>query len=354
MNDERYMQMALELARGGLGRTWPNPTVGCVVVKTGEIISRARTANGGRPHAEALALQSAIGNRQSTIYVTLEPCSHHGKTPPCAEALINAGVAKVVIGCGDPDPRVSGKGVEILRAAGIEVVTGVLEKECREVNKGFFKVIEKGLPYVMLKAAMSADGKYLSGDGKPRWMTGEKAREEVHRLRSIYDAILTGTGTILADNPRLDCRLAGLEDSSPVKIVVGKTAIPKDANIWKGKEVWLYNHHHLSSSGLTRGSSSLAPSEFVTLDPRVKPEDDNILRDLAKRGVTRLMIEAGPKLSNALLEENAVDEVVIFQSAQKLGDEGKEFFKPAMLEKFKKIGMEKFEDDSKITFVIAH
>ncbi len=315
MSDKKYMQIALNLAHRGLGRTWPNPSVGCVIVKDGEIIARTRTANSGRPHAESLALKN-INAKNATVYVTLEPCSHHGKTPPCAEALVEAGVAEVVIGCIDSDKRVSGNGIKILEKAGIKVTTGILEKECRELNKGFFKHVEKALPYVMLKIAVSKDAKYLSGDGKPKWVTGELARNYVQLLRSQYEAILTGTGTVLADNPQLNCRLSGMEDFSPVKIVVGETVIPKTANIFNGKETWLY------SGDLKR-----------------------VLKALAERGITRIMVEAGPTLSNAFLKAGLVDEVVIFQSPQVLGKHGDDFFAPKALDKFHKIDEREIGDD---------
>jgi len=315
--DETFMLKALELARSGLGRTWPNPSVGCIILQNDQIIAAERTNDGGRPHAENLALEAAEElAKGATVYVTLEPCAHHGRTPPCAEGLVKAGVAEVIIGCTDPDSRVSGQGIEILKAAGIKVTTGMLEKECREMNKGFFTVIEKSRPYIMLKAAVSADYKYLPGDGKPHWVTGEAARSDVHQLRAEYDAILSGTGTVLADNPRLDVRLPGKENSSPVKIIVGNREIPDDANIWKGKEVWLY--------------------------PEFSPTE------LAQRGITRLMVEAGPKLSSALLKNGIVDEVIIYKSAQVLGDKGIDFFDENVLESFKETKKQIIGDDLKI------
>lgn len=311
------MSLALVLAGSGIGQTWPNPSVGCVVIKDDNIVATARTADGGRPHAESQAI-AWVDATDATIYVTLEPCAHQGQTPPCANTLVKAGVREVVIGCVDPDPRVAGKGIEILRNAGINVVTGILENECREMNKGFFKFIEKGTPYVMLKAAISADGKYAEGNGAPCWVTGDEARHEVHRLRAEYDAIATGTGTILADNPRLDCRIIGLNECSPIKVVVGKREIPEDANIRLGKPVWHY--------------------------PRLS------LTDLADKGITRLMVEAGPTFSNALLKENAVDEIVIFQSARSLGENAKSFFEPNVLNNFEKISEEVVGEDKKMIF----
>lgn len=324
MSHEFYMRNALNLARRGLGRTWPNPTVGCVIVKHGEILARARTADEGRPHAETQALQTIGDHAQlSTVYVTLEPCSHTGKTGPCAESLIKAGVSEVVIGCTDPDPRVSGNGIKMLLDAGIKVTTAILEAECRDLNKGFFKRIEKNQPYVMLKAAISADYKYLPGDGtQPRWVTGDLSRHNVHSLRAQYDAILTGTSTVLDDNPFLNCRLPGMEIYSPVKVVIGKTRIPENANIFSGKEC-------------------------ILLDGTLK----NILNQLAEKGFTRIMVEAGPKLSNALLQEGLADEVVVFKSPNKLGKSGKDFFAPKVLDGFKKIEERDVDEDKRITLI---
>lgn len=314
MSKEHYMQIALELARRGLGRTWPNPAVGCVVVKNGVIIARARTANSGRPHAETECLKFAGKEAEgATAYVTLEPCSHHGKTPPCAEKLAEAGIAEVVIGCIDPDKRVSGSGIKILEKAGIKVTSGVMAKECEELNKGFFTLIKKQRPYIMLKAAISADGKYLAGTGEPRWVTGEMARSKVHLLRSQYDAIITGTGTILADNPRLDCRLPGMENLSPIKVVIGHRKIPETANIFQGNEVLLYK--------------------------------DNAIRHLAEKGITRAMVEAGSTLSNAFLKNGLVDEIIIFQSPETLGKSGQVFFNAKLLENFQKISEHQLAED---------
>ncbi len=223
MNDHRFMQAALSLARRNLGQTWPNPSVGALVVKDGRIIAQGWTARGGRPHAETQALDASRRSTRkgATLYVTLEPCSHHGKTAPCTEAIIKAGISRCVIACRDPNPQVNGKGIEQLKKAGIEVIEHICEKEAREINRGFFSVIEKKRPYIALKIATSLDGK-IDCPQKP-WITGEQARAYGHLLRSRYDAIATGIGTVLADDPLLTCRLPGLEDRSPVRIVFDST-----------------------------------------------------------------------------------------------------------------------------------
>ena len=210
MDDLSHMRAALALARRGLGNTWPNPTVGCVVVRDGRVIGRAVTAPGGRPHAEPLALAMAgTAARGATVYVTLEPCCHHGRTPPCTEALIAAGVARVVIASPDPDPRVNGQGIARLRAAGIVVDAGLLAAEAEDVNAGFFHRVRHGRPLVTLKLASTLDGRIATRTGESRWITGEPARRMAHALRGRHDAVMVGVGTVLADDPDLTCRIPG-------------------------------------------------------------------------------------------------------------------------------------------------
>ena len=314
--DDSYMLRALELARTNLGQTWPNPAVGAVIVKHGAIIGEGCTARGGRPHAEPQALaQAGEAARGSTLYVTLEPCSHHGKTPPCTEAIIQSGVARVVIACRDPHPA-HGGGAALLRAAGIAVEEGLCEAEAREINRGFFTVVEKNRPTVALKIATSADEKIAypplplgegGGEGSPhpillprgegiKYITGEAAREEVHRLRSCYDAVLTGIGTVLADNPRLDVRLKGLEHRSPVRIVLDRTQrLSENAAILQG------------------------PSPTWVLATPTLPE---MLAELAQRGITRLLVEAGHGLNSAFLEAGLADRVYWFKAAKTIGPQG--------------------------------
>src|SRR5262245_12025323 len=218
-----HMRAALGLAARGLGRTWPNPAVGCVLVREGRVVGRGWTQPGGRPHAETEALgRAGDAARGATAYVSLEPCSHTGKTPPCADALIAAGIGRVVAAVEDPDPRVSGRGLARLRDAGIAVTTGVCAAEADELNAGFFMRVKLGRPLVSLKLATSLDGRIATHTGDSRWITGEAARRRAHLLRATHDAILVGTGTALADDPALTCRLPGLGERSPVRVVLDR------------------------------------------------------------------------------------------------------------------------------------
>src|SRR3546814_156950 len=228
------MDMALDLARRGLGRVWPNPAVGCILVRDRRIVGRGWTQPGGRPHAETVALaQSGAAAQGATAYLTLEPCSHHGKTPPCADALVAAGIARAVVAVGDPDPRVNGNGLARLRKAGVTVELGLRSDEAAELNAGFFTRTLVGRPLVTLKLATTLDGRIAIHDGQSRWITGETARAWAHGLRARSDAIMVGSGTVLADDPQLTCRLPGLEDRSPVRIVVdSRLRIPLTARLF--------------------------------------------------------------------------------------------------------------------------
>src|SRR5713226_5495304 len=232
--DETAMRAALALARRGLGRVWPNPAVGCVVARDGRVVGRRWTQPGGRPHAETEALARAgEAAHGATAYVSLEPCSHWGKTPPCADALIAAGLGRVVVALEDPDPRVAGGGVARLRAAGIAVEAGLGAAEAAEINAGFFQRVRLGRPLVTLKLATSLDGRIATASGESRWITGPAARERAHLLRATHDGILVGTDTVLADNPQLTCRLPGLDAHSPVRVVIDRQLrIPLDAHIF--------------------------------------------------------------------------------------------------------------------------
>ncbi|MGE0718036.1 MAG: bifunctional diaminohydroxyphosphoribosylaminopyrimidine deaminase/5-amino-6-(5-phosphoribosylamino)uracil reductase RibD, partial [Alphaproteobacteria bacterium] len=215
------MGTALALAERNLGRVWPNPSAGCVVVRGGRVVGRGWTQPGGRPHAEVEALTRAgEAARGATVYVSLEPCCHWGHTPPCTDALCGAGVARVVYAVEDPDPRVQGKGGAALRAAGVTVDTGVLADAARDLNEGFFRRLEEGRPMVTFKVATSLDGRIGTHTGASRWITGDAARNRAHQLRARHDAVMVGIGTALADDPQLTCRLPGLEDRHPVRIVV--------------------------------------------------------------------------------------------------------------------------------------
>lgn len=291
------MRVALSLARRQLGQTHPNPNVGAILVKNDQIISQGITANGGRPHAETIAIIDAGENAKgATLYVTLEPCSHHGKTPPCVDAIIAAGIKTVVVACRDKNPQVSGNGITALKNAGIEVIENICETEALEVNQGFFSVIEKKRPYVALKIATSLDKKITNPS--ERWLTGELARNYGHLLRSQYDAILTGIGTVLADNPLLTCRLAGLEKYSPVRVVLDRNnRIPKNAKILTMQE--------------------LSPTWIM--QEQTIPE---ALQKLAEKGITSVLVEAGARLTAAFLENSLVDKIYLFRAPIMIGEGG--------------------------------
>lgn len=290
--DLHFMLHAVRLAARGLGHTAPNPCVGCVLVKDGIVIGTGRSADGGRPHAEPLALEQAGEKaRGATAYVTMEPCSHHGKTPPCAEALINAGIARVVIACTDPDPRVNGSGITKLKEAGTEVITGVGEAQARRTLAGFFLRVQQNRPFITLKIATSLDGFMATVEGKSQWITGEEAREYGHMLRANHDAILTGIGTVLADDPALTCRIPGLETHSPKPYV-------------------------LDRSGRLPAGSKLAQAGATVLAENSLPD---VLAKLASDGVMRLLVEAGPTLSSAFLKAGLVDELYWFRAPIVMG-----------------------------------
>lgn len=305
------MQIAIAFAKRGLGTTAPNPSVGCVIIKDNIIIGTGRTGIGGRPHGETEALKMA-GDRAkgADAYVTLEPCSYHGETPPCAKALIDAGVARVIIGVEDPNPKVSGAGIEMLREAGIEAIVGVYEKECYEINKGFFLTVTENRPLVTIKVASTIDGKIGTYSGDSKWITSEKAREYGHMLRATHDAILVGRGTIDADNPRLDCRLPGLSHQSPVRLVLGREGV----KIRKYPEVPLLNLCGEEEVRATTAKCGKGNQQSTT---------KSILSALAENGITRLLIEGGSKVFTSFIKEDVFDEIYWFTAPKIMGEPSK-------------------------------
>jgi len=318
------MRAALTLAARGLGRVWPNPAVGCVIVDpAGQVIGRGHTQPGGRPHAETKALrQAGAAARGCTAYVTLEPCSHHGKTPPCAEALIAAGIGRCVVALGDPDPRVSGRGLEILRSAGIAVDTGLLEDEAAALNAGFLKRIRQGQPLITLKLATTLDGRIATRSGESQWITGTAARQRGHLLRAMHDAILVGSGTALADDPSLTCRLPGLEDRSPVRIVLDRRLRLKPDSVLvrtaRAVPVWLLTATDHPAARLQPYLD--AGVEVITVPGTGDPVA--ILAALGGRGLTRVLIEGGAQLAAAFLAADAVDRLVWMRAPGILGGDG--------------------------------
>lgn len=325
MLDIRHMRHALVLAERALGRVAPNPAVGCVIVSAdGHIVGRGWTAPGGRPHAETIALEQAgEAARGATAYVTLEPCAHHGQTPPCANALIAAGVARAVGAVEDPDARVAGKGFAMLHAAGIAVETGVCAKEAAELNAGFFLRMTEGRPLVTLKAALSLDGKIASASGESKWITGEEARRFGHLLRAKHDAILVGIGTALADDPELTCRIPGLEDRSPIRVVLDShLRLKLESKLVRGARqvsTIVFTTH-------TEGHESFqaAGVEIIAVKPDThgRPNVKAVAHDLGRRGITRLLIEGGPKVHAAFLDAGLADRLEIFRAPKPLRADG--------------------------------
>ena len=314
------MRAALALARRSLGRTWPNPAVGCVIVGDGIVVGRGRTRDGGNPHAEVDALgQAGERARGATVYVTLEPCSHHGKSPPCAEALIKAGVAKVVSAMEDPFPEVNGRGHEMLRAAGIAVEVGEGAKEAAAINAGFLVHVREGRPLVHLKLATSLDGRIATAAGDSKWLTGEAARAEAHRLRATHDAVLVGAGTARADNPDLTCRLPGLAKYSPVRIVLdSRASLPPSSKLGqtaRSTPVWLVC--------LETARTEALQACGVEIIRMAEMDAAAILRELGQRQITRLLVEGGGEVASSFLKADLVDRISVFRAGAVLGGDGR-------------------------------
>ncbi len=326
--DAAYMARALELARKGVYSTHPNPRVGCVIVRDGAIVGEGWHVRAGEPHAEVHALRQAGDKAKgATAYVTLEPCSHHGRTPPCADALVNAGVARVVAAMQDPNPDVAGRGLLRLMNAGIAVQSGVLESEARALNKGFLKRMEHGLPYVRVKLAMSLDGRTAMASGESQWITGPEARSAVQRLRAQSSVVLTGADTVLADNARLTVRpdelglnaeLSALAATRPpLRVLIdGRLRVPLDAPFFKAGNALVVTCAAASARERyhDEGHDMLAlPSSGGHVDLR------KLLVELAARGVNDVLVEAGPKLAGAFTRLGLVDEFQIFVAGKFMG-----------------------------------
>ena len=324
-DDRRYMALALSLGRRGQGRTWPNPAVGCVLVKQGRIVGRGWTQPGGRPHAETMALaQAGAEAAGATAYVSLEPCAHTGQTPPCAEALIRARVARVVAALEDSDPRVSGQGFAMLRAAGIAVDTGLRAQEAGFDHEGFFLRTEQGRPFVTLKLASSFDGRIATGSGQSKWITGPEARRYVHAMRARHDAVMVGAGTARADNPSLTVRDLGIDDQ-PARVVVSRhldlplmSALARTA-----RDVPLYLCHGTGADSdrlraWAEVGARLLPCS--ALGTQLDPHD--VLQQLGQVGLTRVFCEGGSALAASLLAHDLVDELVGFHAGLAIGAEG--------------------------------
>ncbi len=324
--DQRFLRLALCLAGRGLGNVWPNPSVGCVLVRDARIVGRGWTQDGGRPHAETMALSQAGGlARGATAYLTLEPCSHHGQTPPCAEALVRAGVVRAVVALLDPDPRVNGGGVRILEDAGIEVSTGMLTAEAKALNHGFLSRILGGRPMVTLKLATSMDGRIATATGESRWITGREARRMTHAMRARHDAVLVGAGTARADDPSLTVRGLGIT-RQPVRVVLSRRLdLPVNSQLARTAgeiPVWLCHGPDVDSDVCHVWESFGARLLEVPVGPDRQLDTVAALQVLGSAGLTRVLCEGGGSLAASLLSCGAVDRLAVFSAGLALGAEG--------------------------------
>jgi diaminohydroxyphosphoribosylaminopyrimidine deaminase/5-amino-6-(5-phosphoribosylamino)uracil reductase len=323
-NDTSFMRLALRLGRRGLGRTSPNPAVGAVVVRGGRVVGRGYHRQAGAPHAEVEALGEAGARaRGATLFVTLEPCNHHGRTPPCTEAILRAGVEKVVVGVRDPNPSVAGKGIERLRRRRVQVEVGVEAAACAELVASFRKHIETGLPLVTLKLAASLDGRIATRTGESRWITGPTARSLVHRMRNEMDALMVGAQTIIDDDPLLTCRLRGGRD--PLRVIVdGRLRVPLTAKVLTNESApgtliaTVLRKPRILESLRRKGATALVlPGRNGVLSLR------RLLRALGKRGVSSVLIEGGGTLAAHALRERVVDRLVLFYGPKLIGADGR-------------------------------
>ena len=321
------MRAALSLARRGLGSVWPNPAVGCVIIKDGRVVGRGWTQSGGRPHGETEALRRAgEAARGAAAYVSLEPCCHWGRTPPCVDALVAAGLRRVVVALEDPDPRVAGEGLRRLRAAGLEVVVGLCAEEAAEVNAGFLSRLRLGRPLVTLKFATSLDGRLATASGESQWISGPPARERAHALRASHDAIMVGIGTVVADDPQLTCRLPGLDHRSPVRVVIDRhLRIPPTARLIVDAGIvptWVLTSR---SADPDRRAAFLANSVIlidVDLGRDGQIDLTRALAALGERGITRLLVEGGAQVAAAFIRSRFVDRLVWVHAPLVIGGDG--------------------------------
>ena len=331
--DVAFMQLALDLAKQGEFTTTPNPSVGCILVKDGEVVGKGFHAKAGEPHAEVMALREAVEKaRGATAYVTLEPCSHFGRTPPCAKGLVEAGVSKVIAAMCDPNPQVAGKGLQILTDAGIESAVGLLEENAEQLNKGFLKRMRTGKPFVQLKLAMSIDGKTAMASGESKWITGAQARADVQQYRAKASAILSTSQTVLADDPSLNVRWEELPSDvkasyaqeklrQPVRVILDSShKVRSDFKVFSTESpVWLVGEDDYSLTGFPPFT------DYLKLD-RNQGETrlQALMTELGKRQINTLWVEAGATLAGALIAENLVDELIIYMAPKLLGDQARD------------------------------
>lgn len=319
--NNHYMELAIQMARETIGQTTPNPVVGCVIVNNGEIVGLGAHLKAGEPHAERHALQMAQEKANgATLYVTLEPCSHHGRTPPCADAIVEAGVAKVIIASSDPNPQVAGKGITRMRESGIDVSVGVMKEEADELNRIFFHFMMTSKPYVTLKIATSIDGKIATSSGESQWITGEQARQDGHRLRHEHDAILVGVETVIQDDPTLTIRLAQ-GGKNPVRIVLDRTLrTPLNAKLITEKEAptWIVT---------TSSAHDQKKQEFEKLGIELIVLEDefisisSMLTALAEKNITSVLVEGGGRVNDSFLQSGHFQRVVKYMAPILIGGE---------------------------------
>ncbi|MGB0921917.1 MAG: bifunctional diaminohydroxyphosphoribosylaminopyrimidine deaminase/5-amino-6-(5-phosphoribosylamino)uracil reductase RibD [Alphaproteobacteria bacterium] len=359
--DHRYMALALRLAARGLGQVAPNPSVGCVLVQDNRIIGRGWTQPGGRPHAEAHAIEATLERlghgaiEGATAYVTLEPCSHHGKSPPCANALVKAGVTRVVVACLDPDPRVNGKGIAALADSGIEVIQNVLHDPAVALNAGFISRVTLKRPMVIFKAATTLDGKIATHTGDSQWITDTEARKRGHLLRARVDAIMVGGGTVIADDPELTCRIPGLENRSPLRVVLdSRLGTPLTSKLVKtahAQEVRLYTRKDADKSRVKAFEAAGVTIVKIEADAAGRVQITKVLEDLAKAGITRLLVEGGAHLAASLMAANLVDRLCWFRAPALIGADGLSALAPfgidnmGQVRRFAQIAQERLGDD---------
>lgn len=326
VDDERFMALAFTLGRRGLGNCWPNPAVGAVIVKDGVVVARGWTQAGGRPHAEVEALRRAKKDAEgATIYVTLEPCAHKGKTLPCADAIVKAGIARVVSALEDPNPEVAGQGHARMNAKGVAVEIGLGADQARRAHAGHIMRVTKGRPYVLLKLAISADGKAGLAGRKQASITGEIARQRVFQLRAQADAILVGIGTVLADNPQLTCRLPGMMARSPVRVVLdAQLRVPLATAVVatvRETPTWVFSSRKASETA-EEILQQKGCKVFRVDDENGKLDLDGVLKTLADQGVTRLMVEGGPIVAASFVAADFVDEAALVYGETLIGESG--------------------------------
>ncbi len=343
-SDGRWMRAALALARRGLGRVAPNPSVGALLVSAGgTLLGRGVTLAGGRPHAETVAIAEARARygtealRGATAYVTLEPCAHHGLTPPCADALIEAGIARLVCPIEDPDPRVQGGGFEKLRAAGVAVETGLMRAEARAVNAGFLSRLERGRPWVTLKLATTLDGRIATAAGESRWITGPEARARVHLMRAEADAVMIGAGTARADDPMLDVRGFGAGAAQPVRLVADpRLSLPLSHRLVRTARripVWLLHGPAAPAEAAEALGAEGCRTLACPVDAEGRIDLAAALSRLAGEGLTRLLVEGGGALAAGCLAAGLVDEIALFEAGRALGADGRPAIGPLGLDR---------------------